>query len=144
MAAIEWEQPVAAAIAAKILAVSGMKAAATFADENLPKLPGALVLMPDIEQLERSGVHHLWRAIFPVELIPETLKSQAETDASLVSLVGRIRIAWLTGHKLGLAYVSDSQISSAEPDLFKVGGEEQLAYRLTIAVDVRESLTRTA
>lgn len=144
MAATEWEAPVAEAIAAKLLQVEGIKSAKPLGDDNLAKLPGALVLLPDLTKTKEAGNWEEWQADYPVIVVHDIRQSVDATLRSLTTVAGRIRIAWWTGITLGLPYVLRSSVTSITPELFELGGDELPAHRLNVRVVVTEQDSRTA
>jgi hypothetical protein len=139
----EWEKPVADAIAAKLTAIDGIRQAISLGSDSLTMLPGALVLTPRLKLVARTGSHEEWRATYPC-LVVVKVKSTDRILPTLTTLAGKIRIAWRTGIKLGLAYVQDSFVDDFDPELLELGGEDHPAYAFDIVATIRENITRTA
>jgi hypothetical protein len=143
---IEYEKPVADAIAAKALTVDGIRSASSLGTEGLSAHPGVLVLVPESRVTERTGSSEAWEFVYPGFIVVEPNPDPERALAKLAGLAGKMRAAWLTGIKLGLAYVQDSYVRSFVPELLNEGAEddEWPAMRFEIVVTVREMITRTA
>jgi len=138
----EWEKPIAEAIAAKLLALDGIRQTVPLGSDNLTMLPGALVMTPRLELLERTGSHEAWRATYPCLVVVKVTKTDRALEA-LASFAGKIRIAWRAGIKLGLVYVQDSWVAGFDPELVQLAGADHPAYAFDIVTLVRETLTAT-
>lgn len=136
---IAWEKPVGDAIAKKLLRVDGIESAVALGSDNLAKLPGALVLVPELEIKERFGNFETWSAKYPIVIVQQVLRRVDQTLASMVTIVGNIRIAWWDGIKLDLPYVVESYASGFTPELFSLAGKEYPSYRGEIHVTIKET-----
>lgn len=146
MAASEWEKPVADAIAAKFATVEGIRATASLGADELEGLPGVIVLAPELTLLEQTGSHETWRAVYPCYVIEQPIPDAERAMARVVLLVGKARVAWWSGIKLGLTYVTHSRIVGGSPELFSLGTEDGdlPAYNLEVEATIRETGMRTA
>lgn len=145
MAASAWEKTIADAIAAKMALIDGIKATASLGTDNLPKLPGALVLSPDAEVQEQLGNYETWKATYPVYIL--VAKGDPKTTLALLSsLVAKVRIAWWDGIQLGLAPL----VTRSYCVRYTFGPEELAgitdlpAYRVDVDVYTFEQGSRTA
>lgn len=136
MTAATWEVEVATQLAAKWLEIEGVRRVSALATANLPQLPGVLVMPPEGELDGRSGNHEAWGASFPCYLIVSRRQPERSLD-ELTTILGRARVAWWDGIKLGLDYVTDSYMNTFTFDPEELAGYADLpAYRVDIRVDI--------
>jgi hypothetical protein len=144
MTATEWEEPVAAAIATKLGAITGIKSTAVLGTDNLPTLPGAIVLPPSLDVTKRFGNYETWEANYPLVIVCPILRTPSLTLAAMSSLASKVRVAWWTNVRLGLdSYVEDSYVKDLTPEIFDLAGDELPAYMGHVLVTVTESGLRT-
>jgi hypothetical protein len=141
--ATAWEKEVGDAIAAKIAGVSGMAGAVFPGTDNIANFPAAIVEVPHLKLLARTGSFDRWQADYPFTVFPPIGATVDQTLDGIVALMSAIRLLWWVGTNLGLAYVDESKLTELAPDMAGEAGEDYPIVSGNVFVQVTQTGQRT-